>query len=154
MLRKQDGDPIAIGQPSHAWISGQLARAWGNERFGAVEPHDEVCLGAEQHDIGMAAWDYSPTRNSKSGLPYSFIEMPLGIHMRLWTAGPRQLLTQSRYASLLASIHGSRLYELRDLDAMPPTHAAAIRQFLTESRAFQDRLRESLDADAGAAGAQ
>ena len=57
------------------------------------------------------------------------------------------MLTQSRYAALLASIHGSRLYELRDLDAMPPTHAAAIRQFLTESRAFQDRLRESLDAD-------
>jgi hypothetical protein len=45
---------VAVAQPAHAWISGQLARAWGNERFGAVEPLSEVCLAAEQHDVGMA----------------------------------------------------------------------------------------------------
>ena len=41
---------IAITQPMHAWLAGQLARAWGNERFGDVEPLEEVCLGAEQHE--------------------------------------------------------------------------------------------------------
>src|SRR5690348_7524279 len=53
MLFRADGeDAIAIAQPSHAWLSGQLARAWGNERFAAPAPYEEVCLGAEQHDIG------------------------------------------------------------------------------------------------------
>jgi hypothetical protein len=46
---------IVIGQPAHAWVSGQIARAWGNERFGHFEPWEDVCLAAEQHDLGMAA---------------------------------------------------------------------------------------------------
>jgi hypothetical protein len=51
----EEGDAvIVIGQASRAWISGQLARAWGNERFAALEPREEVCLAAEQHDVGMA----------------------------------------------------------------------------------------------------
>jgi len=33
MLLREEGDAvIAIGRASHAWISGQLARVWGNER--------------------------------------------------------------------------------------------------------------------------
>ena len=49
MLLCGDGDDlIAVGQPAHAWVSGQLARAWGNGRFGTPEPREEVCLAAEQ----------------------------------------------------------------------------------------------------------
>src|SRR6185312_9496068 len=62
LLRTDSRGVLAIGQPSHAWISGQLARIWGNARFGAVEPYEEVCLGAEQHDVGMADWDLAPAR--------------------------------------------------------------------------------------------
>jgi len=54
---------IAITQPAHAWLSGQLARAWGNERFGDVVPWEEVCLGAEQHDVGHTAWEQAPALN-------------------------------------------------------------------------------------------
>jgi hypothetical protein len=42
LLRDGDGDVLAIGQQSHAWISGQLARAWGNDRFPVPEPWEEV----------------------------------------------------------------------------------------------------------------
>ena len=45
------------GRRPHAWVSGQLARAWGNAEFGSVAPYEEVCLAAEQHDVGMAEWD-------------------------------------------------------------------------------------------------
>src|SRR2546429_8619389 len=77
MLHREDETGlILIGQPAHAWVSGQLARAWGNERFGRFEPWEEVCLAAEQHDIGMAAWDAAPELNEASGLPYSFRELP------------------------------------------------------------------------------
>ena len=45
---------VVIGQPAHGWMCGQLGRAWGNERFGPVEPAEEVCLAAEQHDTTWA----------------------------------------------------------------------------------------------------
>ena len=75
VLRRDAEGVLAVGQASHAWLCGQLARAWGNERFGAVVPLDEVALGAEQHDVGMARWDLDPVRNPQTGLPNSFMEM-------------------------------------------------------------------------------
>ncbi len=52
LLRKDGLDVIVIPQPCHAWLSGQMARAWGNEHLAAPMPYDEVCLAAGQHDIG------------------------------------------------------------------------------------------------------
>ena len=58
MLHRADPDgPIVITQPAHAWVSGQLAQAWGNEPFGDFAPREEVCLAAEQHDIGWLVWE-------------------------------------------------------------------------------------------------
>ncbi len=51
---------LCVGQAAHAWISGQLAREWGNDAFASPEPLHDVCLGAEQHDVGMAEWDLAP----------------------------------------------------------------------------------------------
>src|SRR5207237_688966 len=94
------GDARTHGRAAHAhaWVSGQLARNWVLDR---VEPWEEVCLAAEQHDIGMAAWDAAPELNPGTGRPYSFIEMPLETHLRLWTAAPERMLPQSRYAAVL-----------------------------------------------------
>ncbi len=153
LLAADDRGVLLIGQQSHAWISGQLARAWGNERFGAVQPHEEVCLSAEQHDIGMSWWDLAPTRNPDTGLPHSFIEMPLEVHLALWSEGPRRLVSQSRYAALLASMHGSRLYEMRDLNALAAPRADAVREFLAGQREFQQQLLSSLRADSATSGA-
>ena len=113
MLIRAEGEDsvLAIGQASHAWISGQLARAWGNERFGEVTPWEEVCLGAEQHDIGWALWDTRPSLNPDTGLPHTFIDAPLETKLELWSAAPRRMLAQCRYAALLVSMHGSALYD-------------------------------------------
>jgi hypothetical protein len=147
LLREDQRGWIAIGQPSHAWISGQLARAWGNEQFGSVEPFPEVCLAAEQHDVGWGRLDLEPTLNPDTGLPRSFMEMPLDVHLKLWTAGPRRLLSQSRYAALLASLHGWRLYARRNLEKAAPSDADAIERFLAGERAFQEELLGALRAD-------
>ena len=87
LVRHDSRGVLVIGQPSHAWISGQLARVWGSERFGAVEPYEEVCLAAEQHDVGMAMWDLEPPRHTESGLPVSFLQMAIPDHIDLWTTG-------------------------------------------------------------------
>ena len=111
MLVRPDGDSVlCVGQASHAWISGQMARAWA-EPF---SPYDEVCLAAEQHDVGMAEWDLAPTLNPETGLPHAFTEMPFAGHSALWLDAPKKLVTTSVYAAALVSLHGTRLYELRD----------------------------------------
>ena len=148
LLRKDGRGTLLIGQPSHAWISGQLARAWGNERFGTVEPYAEVCLAAEQHDVGWATRELEPLLNPETGLPRSFMEMPPEVHLGLFTEGPRSLLSQSRYAALLVSMHGSRLYARRDLDKASPKDAEAIREFLAAQRRFQAELLAQLGSDA------
>ena len=136
---------LAIGQASHAWLSGQLARAWGNARFPRPEPYEEVCLAAEQHDVGMAMWDLDPARDPQSGLPYSFMEMPLPVHLGLWSAAPERLLTQSRLAAVLVSMHGWRLYRRRKLDELPADQAEAIREYLDAQRRFRERLSADFD---------
>lgn len=141
LLRPEDGAVIAITQPAHAWVSGQLARAWGNERFGAVEPWEEACLAAEQHDVGMTDWELEPTLNPETGLPQSFMEMDLETHIALWSAAAERVLPQSRYAALLVSLHGTALYERRDLARLAPADADRVRAYLAGQRELQERLR-------------
>ena len=147
LLRTEGTRVLAIAQQSHAWISGQLARAWGNDSFPSPEPWEEVCLAAEQHDVGMSTWDLEPTLNPETGLPHSFLEMPLEVHLRLWSAAPERLLSQSRYAALLVSMHGSRLYRRRNLEELPVKQAEAVRSYLARQDRFQQWLIDSLMED-------
>lgn len=149
LLREDDRGVLAIGQPAHAAVSGQLAQAWGNERFGGFEPFEEVCLASEQHDVGWSLLDLEPSFNPATGLPRSFLEMSLAVHLDLWRQGPRSLVSQNRYAALLVSLHGWRLYERRDLARLPSSHADAVRRFLEDQRTFQSELLASLRADPG-----
>jgi hypothetical protein len=148
MLLREDGDAVvAIGQASHAWLSGQLARAWGGPVAGAVEHREAACLAADQHDVGMAQWDLAPALNPRTGRPQSFLEMDLATHLALWSAAPQRLFTQSRLAALLVSLHGTKLYERRDLARLAPGDADAVRAYLAGQRALQARLA----AETGAA---
>ena len=147
LYREVKQGKIAITQPMHAWVSGQLARAWGNERFGTVEPWEEVCLGAEQHDIGHTAWEQAPTLNPQTGLPYSFLEMPRQLHVQLWSQAARRVLPQGRYAALLVSLHGTRLYQRYDAAHDLPENARAVQRYLEQERAFQEKLLASLRSD-------
>jgi hypothetical protein len=136
-LQKPKGAVVCIAQPAHALLAGRLARAWGNGVFPAPWPHDEVVLAAEQHDVGMAGWEAEPALNPETGLPQSFLEMPLETHLALWGRAPWLALSQSRWAALLVSMHGAYLYERRDGEP-------GVRGFLHAQRALQATLIESL----------
>jgi hypothetical protein len=142
VLVRRDG--IVIGQPAHAWVSGQLARAWGNATFPAPAPREPFCLAAEQHDVGWADVDLAPAVGP-DGRPRSFMEQPRPVHVAIWRGAARRLLAQSRYAALLVSLHGTSLYERVDAAAEPPDSAAAIRDYLTGERALQAALADGLD---------
>jgi hypothetical protein len=147
VLRRDAGGVLAVGQPAHARLCGQFARGWGNERFGAVAPLDEVTLGAEQHDLAWADWDLAPALNPDTGLPVSFLELDPGLAAELWRHGPPRLIAQSRWAALLATMHGRRLSELRDIETLADGAAAAVRVLREESRAREAELLTSLGAD-------
>jgi len=138
---------ICVGQAAHAWISGQLARRWGNGRFARPEPFEGVCLGAEQHDVGMAEWDLAPTLDPGSGLPTSFMAMPRATHIEIWRAAPRKALSQSPYAALLVSMHGHALYGRRDTLEDDPEDSEAIRRYVEEQEVFQRDLLARMGED-------
>lgn len=146
VIERADG-ALCVGQAAHAWISGQLARLWGNDAFPAPEPLHDVCLGAEQHDVGMAEWDLRPTLNEETGLPCSFMQMPLRTHLDLWTAAPRKVLSQSPYAALLVSMHGHALYARRDTTEPNTDESRAVRRFVQEQEALQGELLAQLGED-------
>jgi hypothetical protein len=144
MLVRPAGDAvIAIGQLSHSWLSGQLARCWGNERFGGLDRREEIALGAEQHDIGWAAFDLEPRLNADTGAPRTFLELTLDEYLGIWRTAPDRLLTQSALAALVVSLHGRALSELR-LAALPDEDAVALQAHVTDELARQRDLRAAL----------
>jgi Protein of unknown function (DUF3891) len=144
LLREHGEGVVAIGQASHSWMAGQLARLWNPP----PAPYEEVCLAAEQHDIGMAEWDQRPALNPRTGLPYSFLELPVATAIGLWSAAPGKLLSQSRYAALLVSMHGAALSRLRDVAKLNPDERRLVTDYLAAQSELQDDLGRLIGADA------
>lgn len=131
---------VCVGQASHAWISGQLARAWGNAEFAAPDPLQDVCFAVEQHDAGMAEWDLHPALDPQTGRPLSFLKMPEATHLQLWSAAPGKVMATSPYAALLVSMHGTSLMRHRE-------PSAAVEAYLAEQQRLQTELLVALGED-------
>lgn len=139
MLQRVDGeDVIVISQPAHAWVSGQLARDWGNDAFGDLQPYDEVCLATALHDVGFLDWETAPTLNTQTGLPHTFLELPTSLHLAIWTRGIQQVLKYDRYAALLVSMHFSHLSRTH------PSESAQDRKLEEKFWEAQDELQTTL----------
>ncbi len=148
LLRKSGEDVIAIPQPSHSWLSGQMARAWGNERFARPEPHAEFCLGAEQHDLGWLGWELAPELDPDTGLPREFMRLRPPDHVALWTDGVRRARLYGSYPALLVSLHAETIYSRHfDFDAATPDDRRIVRSFLDDQRAFRHGVTAALHAD-------
>ncbi|MDZ8184930.1 MAG: DUF3891 family protein [Nostoc sp. ChiSLP02] len=138
---------VCITQPHHAWLSGQLARAWGNEQFGEFAPKEEVCLGAEQHDIGWLQWEPKPTLNPETGYPYKFTELPIEVHLEIWSGAKQLALILGRYVTLLVSLHGTGLYERFTSWQNSPKSAQLVQNFLNNEYTFQKEIIDILQQD-------
>lgn len=109
MIRREyEGGWLLIPQPQHAWLAGQLAAAWGNQRFAPPRPWPEILFACAEHDLGWAAWELAPTVNP-AGLPTDFLELPVPERIALWERGAALTAGSHPYVALLASLHGSRL---------------------------------------------
>jgi hypothetical protein len=139
---------VVITQPAHAWLSGQLARAWGNEQTGPFAPREDVCLAAEQHDLGWMKWEQAPTWNRRTGYPHTFLEVPLTRHLPMWSAAGPTALAFGRYVALLVSMHGSRLYARRDNPQDSPATLRGIQKYLQGAHQFERQMLALLRRDA------
>ncbi len=150
LFRDEGGDAVvAIPQPGHAWLAGQLVRAWGNDAFARPAPFEEVCLGAEQHDIAWLAWEAAPTLNPATGRPHRFHEVPTARRVADWRAGVRlALAAYGRYPALLVSLHADTIYgPLLRPGLLPEEDLAPLRALLDEQHAFQRAVLGTLAAD-------
>ena len=149
MLERSDGDgTIVISQPAHAWVSRQLALAWGNDLVGDFSPRTEVMEAAGQHDLSWLAWETLPKLDPRTGRPYTFRSMPTMMHLGVWRDAGRLALAYGRYTALLVSMHGSGLYErFHDFEADSPGEAAAARAYVDAARKFEAELLEELQRD-------
>lgn len=149
MLHREDPEGlIVVSQPGHAWISGQLARAWGNDRFGTVEPSREVYVGAAQHDIAWLDWEMAPELNPDTGRPYSFRDMPTLKHVQLFAPAGKLALAYGRYVALLVSLHGTYLYKrFHDFERDSDAEERAAREFVRNGEQFEAGMIAELRRD-------
>lgn len=146
--RHVDGGYLIVTQPAHAWVSGQIAAAWGNARTGSVEPRAELVLAAQQHDIGWLQWEAAPTLNPETGRPRTFLELPTMEHLAVWAPAGPAALVYGPYVAMLVSMHGTGLYQRHDYARDTEEEAAAARRFVADGAAFEARLLEQLRAGA------
>ena len=145
LFRRTTAALVAITQPAHAWLAGQLMRAWGNPAFAPPDPWEDVCLAAQQHDMGWLEWESAPELNPATGLPRTFREMPVAAHTAIWARGTDLALALGRYPALLVSLHGTALYT--GYDPAEAGKAAIVQRCMAGQGAVQARLAASLRAD-------
>jgi Protein of unknown function (DUF3891) len=142
LFREEMERVLAIPQPTHAWIAGQLLRAWR-------DPLQETLLfAAEQHDIGWLNWEAKPSFNPATGRPHGFREMPAAIHAPMWRSGiDLALASYGRHVALIVSRHGGLIYR-RFARPLPGSEdAKAIEDYFVIEGAREARWMSELGLD-------
>ncbi len=150
LFREPDAtDPpvtLAVSQPAHAWMSGQLLRAW-------AETLDEtLLLAAEQHDIAWLDWETSPSFDPQTGRPHLFRNVGAAQHAPMWAGGvERALAAWGRRVALLVSRHGSLVYgRYAERHRGTAADAAAAAHYRQTQAVLQAGWASSLGLDAAA----
>jgi hypothetical protein len=146
LFRTEPSRVLAISQPTHAWISGQILRAW-NEALG--EP---LLLAAQQHDIGWLDWETAPTFNPQTGRPHLFREVGAAVHSPMWRHGvERAHGAWGAHVALLISRHGGVIYRrYTDRHRIGEADAAAARAYLETQVPMEAAWAKMLGLDAAA----
>ena len=146
LFRTDPSGVLAISQPTHAWISGQILRAWNGP---LSEP---LLLAAEQHDIGWLDWETAPTFNPQTGRPHLFREIGAAVHSPMWRQGvERALGAWGAHVALLVSRHGGVIYRrYTDRHRISEADAAAAQTYLETQAPMEAAWAKALGLDAAA----
>ena len=159
LFRTDPAATLAISQPAHAWLSGQMLHAW------AAALSEPLLLAAEQHDIGWLDWETAPTFDAATGRPHLFRAVGASLHAPMWRRGvARAFEAWGAHVALLISRHGGLIYTryvdrhkaaLEDaaaadlyLSAQAPVEAAWARRLGLDERALRNQSALVALADA------
>jgi hypothetical protein len=154
VIVRQDGDNVVlIRQADHAYLSGQLAAAWGTPPWEVPEPYPSVVLGARLHDEAWLYWDEAPGQRD-DGLPRSFYEVDRVVTTGLYTHGVEAVCALDLYAGLLVSLHYTGFFHghwdwmpLSSVENFAEPESTALRLFVTDELRRQQELRTKLRLD-------
>ncbi len=146
LFHEQSDGALAISQPTHAWISGQLLRAW------AETLERPLLLAAEQHDIGWLDWELRPSFDAQTGRPHLFRDVGAAIHAPMWAKGvERAREAWGTRVALLISRHGGVIYQrFTDRHRLVQADVTAAEQYLNTQAPLQAAWARSLGLDAAA----
>ena len=148
LLRHASDGAIAITQPRHAWLAGELARAWGGAGFFVPQPRDALISATALHDIGWLEWERAPQLDTDTGLPLTFDKVEATVHTRLWQSGVETAGVYGALPALHVSRHGVAIYDLTfDRETARPEQAAAVEDFVARQQAFQADEIAKLERD-------
>jgi len=149
------GEPrLAVMMHEHTALAGELARAFGNERFEPAEPKDLMLHVVSHHDAGWAEFDRDPTTDERTGLPYNLVETPVAQITRTSKLSPDFNERHHAYCGLMSSMHSWGLYNGRYglsslvlINSIPPQHRHLADRLLDGELDRQKRLKDELAKD-------
>ncbi len=149
----------AVMMHDHAALSGQFARAFGNDTFEPATPLDLVAYIIAGHDAGWAAFDRDPATDPQTGLPYSVFGTPAPLILPTSRGSPDYNERHHPYCGLLSSMHTWGIYNGRygfaaagRLNRISPDDKPAVDAMLAVELERQKRLKAALSRTPETAG--
>lgn len=149
-----------VTHPDHARLAGQIAEAWGNERFARPDPFDPILAAVRRHDDGWIARDAAPFL-TPDGRPEAFTrklvgayaafeEIDLPRYLEVRGAATEAVARDNPLAGVLVSMHTVNLLtEQADLESIRPEHREIHRAFVDGQRRWQQKTADTLNLSAG-----
>jgi hypothetical protein len=149
------GEPrLAIMMHEHTALSGQFARAFGNDRFEPLAPLDLMIYVIAHHDVGWTEFDRDPVTDEATGLPYNLVETPAQYITVTSRLSPDFNQRQHPYCGLMSSMHSWGLYNGRYglsnlvlIDKIPPQERPLAERMLEGELDRQKRLKAEIEKD-------
>ena len=145
---------LAIMMYEHTALSGQFARAFGNEQFEALSPLEPMIYVVSNHDAGWVDFDRDPASDEKTGLPYNLIETPAELITVTSRRSPDFNERHHPYCGLMSSMHSWGLYNGRYglsklvlINNIPPQDRPIADRMLAGELERQKRLKEQIAKD-------
>lgn len=113
IVTRRDGALHLVEQVEHGRVAGELAAAWGNDRFETPTPGSPVRTAAARHDEGWRAWDARVLFHELERRPLHFLEIDASEHVRLYRRGVERVALGDVYAGVLVGMHWTGLYRGR-----------------------------------------
>lgn len=113
IVTRRDGALHLVEQVEHGRVAGELAAAWGNDRFETPTPGSPVRTAAARHDEGWRAWDARVLFHELERRPLHFLEIDAREHVRLYRQGVERVALGDVYAGVLVGMHWTGLYRGR-----------------------------------------